>query len=851
MASSEGNSICTTPISEPVVDPEPTSPYYAYDEITYDDLIIGGNSAPSEGINLGSTRDFTYNATSETYSTAFKFRWTAGNDPQFSLYFDYWGNYPFGVAVKGPNSGKGGGVTAGANGAWHVNPSVGGNIVQMSAPIVEGETYDIEFGRIKVKTGENSGKYNVYLKVDGELIKSYYVEATETLTNHILFVSSNSGNSISATPFVEEYETYDEIGFDDLFIGDESMAGRTMNNGDHTYSYNRTSPTYSLKFKYRWTAGGNALKFTTYLDDWVYPFCFAAKTPNQTGFGAQAGPNGAWHLVPSNSALMVNMEEPIVSGQAYDVEVGRLKVKNGANTGKYYVYFMIDGNLIQSYYYDGVSNGVYGENTALSNKIIISSPEGNAFGAIKESGVSEHQGVKCDFDGNGILNATDLAFLIKVLLRSQDTIETPEGMADFNNDGNANILDLIALKKHLAPVNTYAKSNSLVLGTQEHLLEDQTKTATYIADASATLGAGAYRLSIPIHNLYYATSTNGVNVRTDNMTQFKSMIAALKAKNINEILYVTDSFILPYGYSDASVNHNKTVPTPGTEDYFNWLKVNANAFAALAEEVPEIKFFEPFNEINVDGCRLEKYGIGWNATSQQQAAYSFTTAEKVGIMADLCWNISEAVKSVDPANQVTTPSIAVSQAAVVDNTFLDKFYDAIESGAYPSNRSLGDFRVDNFFTIINLHSYPDYSSNITSQLTDNWAARITTIYNVAKQHNDGGSRVWLTETGISSYEGGGSARNEEKAATILLNALNKINSDLTFIDTVFLYKVADISIDNGQTLSESGYGLFYSGDDLDHDHYAAKPSAKAVYRFLHNGSTDYSALTALAGRYDG
>ena len=115
-----------------------------------------------------------------------------------------------------------------------------------------------------------------------------------------------------------------------------------------------------------------------------------------------------------------------------------------------------------------------------------------------------------------------------------------------------------------------------------------------------------------------------------------------------------------------------------------------------------------------------------------------------------------------------------------------------------------------------------------------------------QNHYDGASRVWLTETGISIDP----ARNESYGADIITKFLNKINTNLTYIDTVFFYKVADISTSAGAGDSETYYGLFYSGDNATTSkRYGAKQTAKAVYSFFHNGSTDYSVLTSLAGRY--
>lgn len=94
----------------------------------------------------------------------------------------------------------------------------------------------------------------------------------------------------------------------------------------------------------------------------------------------------------------------------------------------------------------------------------------------------------------------------------------------------------------------------------------------------------------------------------------------------------------------------------------------------------------------------------------------------------------------------------------------------------------------------------------------------------------------------------GAARSEDKVAMFISLALEKLNSELTFVDTVIFYKLADVSSDNGASAVETYYGAFRSGDDLD-DPYAAKPTAEAIYSFFHNGSDDYSALDALVGRY--
>ncbi|MCQ2450143.1 MAG: hypothetical protein MJ132_08165, partial [Clostridia bacterium] len=378
---------CVMPVSATV--PVPTGETYElYDTVGYDDLYIGTTSMAGRTMNGG--RNYTYNATAPTYSAVFSFRWIprgSENDLKFTVFFDDW-VYPFCFAAKAPNQ-SGFGKTAGPNGAWHIVPSDGSLCVDMNTPIVLGQPYDMEMGRLKVKTGANAGKYYVYWKVNGELVQSYYYAGVSggvygngtALSNKIIF-SASDANYFTAIPFTEAYDDYDEIGLDDLYVGEDSLAGRTLAGGDYTCTYRATSPSFSSVLKFRWIPGGALTRFSMYFDAFAYPFCFAVKSPNQTGFGAVPGPNGAWHLVPSNGNLMVNMSEPIVAGNPYDMEMGRLKVMNGFNVGKYYVYWKVNGTLIQSYYYDGVADGTYGSGTALSNKIIIQLPNGNKFTAI-------------------------------------------------------------------------------------------------------------------------------------------------------------------------------------------------------------------------------------------------------------------------------------------------------------------------------------------------------------------------------------------------------------------------------------------------------------------------------------
>ena len=130
-----------------------------------------------------------------------------------------------------------------------------------------------------------------------------------------------------------------------------------------------------------------------------------------------------------------------------------------------------------------------------------------------------------------------------------------------------------------------------------------------------------------------------------------------------------------------------------------------------------------------------------------------------------------------------------------------------------------------------------------------WANKIQDAYSVVKAHNDGGSRVWLTETGMSTYHSNGTARDEDRVANMVGLTLDKLDTELTFIDTVIFYEIADMSWTNNPSRnSETNFGLFYAGD-ASSNKFGAKEIAKIIYSFFHNGTTDYSELEALANRY--
>ncbi|MBR4910331.1 MAG: hypothetical protein IKZ47_03290, partial [Clostridia bacterium] len=368
---------------KPIPDSDPDALYYDYDEIGYENLLYNGSLLGDE-TSMGS-KLFTYNRTSKTYSAILKFRWKAIEGTKFQISFDKLGssnaiNYMFGAQLYAPGSeGK-------TNSSIRLRPGLDDANAwnELSENIVDGEYYNVEFARLKVKNGANAGKYYVYFKLNDVLISESYVAAGVVdssgnytsnpgstachLSNEIYltFWGGGGNDKISAIPVPETYEPYDEVTYYDLLqSGSPVTATQLSMSGDPKFGYNRTSPTYSVVFKYRWIAGADP-HYVFYFDKWsgnAYPFCLAVKRPNYDALGAAAGENGAWHLDPSVASHIVQMSEPISEGDIFDIEHGRLMVATGSNAGKFYVYVKVDGELIYGYYYDGDNgDGTYGAN---------------------------------------------------------------------------------------------------------------------------------------------------------------------------------------------------------------------------------------------------------------------------------------------------------------------------------------------------------------------------------------------------------------------------------------------------------------------------------------------------------
>ncbi|MBO4432011.1 MAG: hypothetical protein J5852_00620, partial [Clostridia bacterium] len=384
--------------------------YAAYDEITYSDLLdTGNNHLSASGKELTAQNNiFHYDATSESHSVIYKFRYVAGATVYFQMFPGaYRSNDPFAYRIKDATT-------------YEKRYSPNSGTVTVSA-ISEGDEIDFEIARLLVATGDNAGKYYTYLKADGVTLFEAYATTDQisgTDLDDSIQLNLNGSNSctIKASPAVVEQEAadalyyyYDEIGYSDLLSGGNPLADETTM-GSKLFTYNATANTYSAILKLRWKAVAGS-KFQISFDkkgsENAINYMFGAQLYTA---GSEGKTNDSLRLRPGldDANAWNELAENIVDGAYYYVEFARLKVKNGANAGKYYVYFKLNDVMISESYVaaDVVdSSGNYTSNPGstachLSNEIYFTfwGASGNKLSAIPEPETYEDYDVVTYYD---------------------------------------------------------------------------------------------------------------------------------------------------------------------------------------------------------------------------------------------------------------------------------------------------------------------------------------------------------------------------------------------------------------------------------------------------------------------
>lgn len=115
-------------------------------------------------------------------------------------------------------------------------------------------------------------------------------------------------------------------------------------------------------------------------------------------------------------------------------------------------------------------------------------------------------------------------------------------------------------------------------------------------------------------------------------------------------------------------------------------------------------------------------------------------------------------------------------------------------------------------------------------MNDEWCDLQKEIYAVAKEHGDDEKTVWFTEMGFTDL---GSEQKMEENAEDLVKMLDYVEKDLKFVESVFIFRVSNLTDKAGMNSFENNFGLFYSLNDTNSGKSGQpKPIAVALYKYF-------------------
>lgn len=353
---------------------------------------------------------------------------------------------------------------------------------------------------------------------------------------------------------------------------------------------------------------------------------------------------------------------------------------------------------------------------------------------------------------------------------------------------------------------------------------DHSITNEWSAKKMGALGVKRTRIWMFIFRIIRKNpNDDGVSLIKDYCKPIHDYISQLKANGVEDIVGMINGFLPPYDF-----NANSTSALYVDDDYdmyIRFLHRMEQGFKLIAQEFPEIEYWEIENEPDIAGGSW--FHRRDNTTfSQDEGAY---------ITADLNWYASRAIKSVNPNAKILLAGIT---DGVESANFLDAVYNAIESGYLPTAEEYSDKNADNYFDILAWHPYPTVSSDVSE-----FVQKEKAMYQVVIDHGDGGKSVFYTEMGFSDYRFGGedgakpNSTTQTNIANKMIACLDAIKAELPFVETVFVFRLTNVS-EIAVAEMEKSFGCFYSPDDGTEYAGKAKAIGLKLYEYF-NGNTNY------------
>lgn len=356
---------------------------------------------------------------------------------------------------------------------------------------------------------------------------------------------------------------------------------------------------------------------------------------------------------------------------------------------------------------------------------------------------------------------------------------------------------------------------------------DSGVTNGWAAQKMGELGVKTARVWMHHTNiLYRAEKSDELYLNKNVAEKYHDYISKLKENGVERILAMSHTFIHPYGY----VGDETSVPGPydDAETYLRFLKMYEKAYALIAEEFPEIGYFEPGNEWDDEEYGIYLHGTGWQGNGD--AANTYSAKDAGYIAADMCYYANRGVKSKNPNAKIVSPGTTYMESG---KTFLEAAYSSIKNRRHPTGEEYADTNYDDYWQIVAWHPYllPELEKADDEEAIAEWTEYNLGWHDILVKYGDGEKTMWATEIGFTDDRYKGSDGQEMIARRMKL-MLDSVKNNMPWVETMFYFRLSTCE-EHLISSYENGFGLFYSPDHADEaKRNKAKPIAKTLYEYF-------------------
>ncbi len=704
-------------------------------DLLYDSLTVG------ESIVLNEHHKYSYNASAEHNSVVFTFLYDAKTPSTIDCQFHF----------------ENGWIVSSHGGIFWLRDdknriSKEGEGYYETEPFTKTGIYEVTLTKLYIISGDNQGKYYLSLTIDG-VKKLEYIQSDMPLSNYIFTTGDNHDSiyDISYMPVSLDTDLY-------LYKYDPSMSG--------------------IEFSANLRKDISLYHELSEVGFMIYP---------------QDDPSDA-------TKVQGKIKE---SGNNYIIKAALVALDNENITRKYSckLYYTMKNfkGVAKTYYTKAITSSFYDEMEDLSGLI---EKYRNALNEIKSKVLNvtlnphtcsaTNALVSGSFSSNSITLTGSNSLYASFVLNGEALSENKRIMVGYRYYNVSLSSNKITLTK---------QTKKMIYGGSEHFVElnsghDEKMTAANLSPMALDLGLKTIRIDVNFGRLFNLAQDNTLTVNYGYLSTVESVMEELKTNGgITDFLVVVQT-ILPYGFKNWQNKPwtDKTAPNPDTnpDEYLKWLNLNYEAMRLTAELLPEIHYFEAWNEPEIMSEE--------NGPLARPDGSNYTVTEKAKILTDLMYYFNKAIKEVNPKNMLTSPSLCCAQKTDGDfdtssPAFLRALYQQIADSTPVTGYILVDTNPDNYFQIINTHPYLERG---TTQ--SNWSSFMNEFHQASVDFAHCGVEIWITEFGFPKD----TFTNRYYFTYVLGQADN-----LEFLTRIYFYKIHDYT----DKIDSHRWGLYdYDGN---------------------------------------